>query len=403
MSPYFLMAILYLSLAVLAALDSSLASLNLVPWFNGLRWLRVHLITLGVVSEVAFGLLPILVAKRVGQPWPRTRWDIWLTLNVGLLTLLVGIPPINAVLILTGGTLIFTATTLLLIQLKNLGLHRRAASGRASRKFYLAALSYLLLGIFLGTGLWLGWGPAIGLDGPKEVHVHTNLWGFTALLFAGLLVDLYPRFAGRSLAWPRSIDATFWLMTLGALGLVLGPWLKIDTLSMGGLVVHSIGTILLLANLVKPLLGERRAWSPGMSHLVTSYFWLLAPGVIAPMIVVKAPWFPVATVESSGAPMLVYGWVLQFGYALIPYLFARLFLPDQPARLGGSWFSLATAHAGGIFLAASLFIAAFQAPLGAIAFALWVLSTGPIAVDLWRIVRAGLAQIEQGALGATGS
>lgn len=35
------------------------------------------------------------------------RWDIWLTLNAGLLTLLVGIPLVNGALILAGGPLIF--------------------------------------------------------------------------------------------------------------------------------------------------------------------------------------------------------------------------------------------------------------------------------------------------------
>ena len=51
------------------------------------------------------------------MPRPKIRWDIWLTLNLGLLILLVGIPPINAVFITAGGTLIFIAVTLLIVQL----------------------------------------------------------------------------------------------------------------------------------------------------------------------------------------------------------------------------------------------------------------------------------------------
>jgi hypothetical protein len=112
-NPYLLMTLLYASLAVLAALDSSLTSFNLVPWFSGLRWLRVHLITLGTLSEITFGLLPVLVAARAGRPKPPLRWGIWLTLNAGLLTLLIGIPLVNTALIFTGGTLVFVAATLL--------------------------------------------------------------------------------------------------------------------------------------------------------------------------------------------------------------------------------------------------------------------------------------------------
>ena len=70
---YFLMSALFVVLAILAAVDSSLASLNLLPWFNGLRWVRVHLITLGAMTEALFGILPLLAAIRFNLPWPRFR------------------------------------------------------------------------------------------------------------------------------------------------------------------------------------------------------------------------------------------------------------------------------------------------------------------------------------------
>ena len=50
-----------------------------------------------------------------GLARPAPRWDVWLALNVGLLTLLVGIPLVNAAFILTGGGLVFAAVGLLLI------------------------------------------------------------------------------------------------------------------------------------------------------------------------------------------------------------------------------------------------------------------------------------------------
>ena len=108
---YFLMSALFVLMAILAAADASLTSLNVLPWFNGLRWVRVHLITLGAMTEALFGALPLLTALHFNRPRPRFRWDIWLTLNAGLLTLLIGIPIVNQALIFTGGTLIFTATT----------------------------------------------------------------------------------------------------------------------------------------------------------------------------------------------------------------------------------------------------------------------------------------------------
>ncbi len=395
-NPYFLMTVLYAALAVLAAVDASAASLSLLPWFNGLRWLRVHFITLGVLTEVIFGLLATLVTARSGQPKPKTRWDIWLTLNAGLLTLIIGVPLVNAVFMITGGTLIFIAAALLLKQLSDLrhsAPHTDKSMG-TGRKFYIAGLSYLLLGIFVGMGLWSGWPELLQIKVPIEVHIHANNWGFMALVFAGLLVDLYPGFTNRPLAWPHSITPIFWMMTIGALLLVLGPWLKNELFSVPGIILHLVATGWLLLNVSKPLRGDGLLKTPGFWHLVTSYVWIIAPVLVAPLIILKVPGFPGTGIEQNAPQALIYGWVLQFGYALIPYLFTRALLPDRPAKLGGSWFSLVTVHAGGAFLWASIFIKEYQAVMHGTAYALWAVSLIATVIDLWRITRTGLDRLE---------
>ena len=117
MIPYFIMAILYLAMAFLMALDVALVDWQILPWFNGTVWLRVHFITLGVLTQIIFAVMPALVAIHYRLPRPKFRWDIWLLLNTGLIMLLVGMPLVNHMLILAGGTLIFVATILLVIQL----------------------------------------------------------------------------------------------------------------------------------------------------------------------------------------------------------------------------------------------------------------------------------------------
>ncbi len=389
MNPYFLMALLFAFLALLTAADASLTSGQILVWFNGLRWLRVHLITLGVLTEVLFGALPMIVAAHTQQPRPKIRWDIWLTLNAGILILLAGIPIINGPLIIGGATLVFIAAGLLLIHLRTLGRlsGRQLLGNRAGQKFYVAGLIFLLLGIFLGAGIWLGWGRWLHLANVKEVHVHTNLWGFVSLTFAGLLVDLYPDFAKRAFAWPRSISPIFWLMALGGVGLVVGPWVGVDLVTSVGLVLHAIATLWLLANIIKPLAGDRQAWTPGMLHLVSAYVWFLMPVVVAPLIVLNAPNFPVAQFEQNGGPILVYGWMLQFAYALLPYLFDRAIRPTEAARLGGSWLSLATVHIGGVFFWLGLMYVAYQPALHGAAFAFWTLSLWPLVAGLGQSVR----------------
>lgn len=395
--PYFLMSLLYLSLVALGALASVLTGLGVISLFGSLEWLRVHLVTLGAFSEITFGLAPTLAASMRGLPRSKMRWDIWLSLNAGIVLLLIGIPTITRALIVTGGTLVGIATVLLIKQL--IGLRPAQAPQKTSsmegRKFYITGLSYLMIGGLVGTGLWLGWSEALHIASPIEVHVHTNLWGFAAIILAGLLVDLYPSFANRPLAWPRSIPWIYWSMTLGALGLILGPWLNVSIFTVVGLILHTLGSILLLVIVVKPLFGDRRAWTPGMWHLLTSYIWFFLPVVVAPLIVARATDFPVQEISGSGGPILIFGWIVQFGYALVPYLFRRFFEPDKPARLGGTWLSLVTVHLGGILFWVSLFFSNVEPVTRSLAYGFWIVSGLPILISLWKSLRSAVQKVEK--------
>lgn len=402
---YFLMSGLFIVMAVIAALDASLTSLNLLPWFNGLRWLRVHLITLGAMTETIFGVLPLLVAIRHGRPRPAFRWDIWLALNAGLLTLLVGIPIVNEALIVAGGTLVFSAAVLLIDQLRRMGptvgAEHAASPERHGRRFYIAGLSFFLLGILIGTGLWFGWSDWLRIAVPLEAHIHANSWGLMSLVFAGLIVDTYAMWAGRPLAWPRSVTPIFWLTVFGALGLVLGPWLQSLYFTVPGLILHQTATLWLMLNMLRPLIlppsgswRGARALEPGIWHVITSYFWISAPVIVAPLILLGVRGVPGVTIEQNAPQALIYGWVFQFGFALLPYFFRRAFLPDEPARLGGNWFSLVAANLGGVFLWASIFVESLYGPLHGIAYALWGAAAVPVTVELWRIITRGLARLD---------
>src|SRR5512145_1689636 len=222
--PYLLTTLLFTFVALLAAADASLVSINLVSAFPALRWVRVHFVTLGILSQVIFGLLPVLVASLSRRPRPGMRWDIWLGLNAGLVALVAGFAAVNQPMIFAGGTLIFLAATLLLIQLWRV----RGGEAPASLKFYITGVFYLLVGIIVGTGLFLNWSPALYIKVPLEAHIHANSWGFMSLVFAGLLVDFVPMITGKPLSSKNATAYIFWGMTLGAFGLVLGPWLGGD-------------------------------------------------------------------------------------------------------------------------------------------------------------------------------
>ena len=115
--PYLITTLLYIVVALLSAVDVSLISLNFLNVFVALRWMRVHFVTLGVLSQMLFGVLPNLVASVSNKPRPAMRWDIWLLVNAGLVTLVAGFAGMTQIMIFVGGTLIFIAASLLLLQL----------------------------------------------------------------------------------------------------------------------------------------------------------------------------------------------------------------------------------------------------------------------------------------------
>ncbi len=387
--PYLITTLLYTLVALFIAADASLVSMNLLSAFPALRWVRVHFITLGIISQVAFGLLPILIASLAKKQKPAMRWDIWLTLNAGFVALVAGFSGVNQAMIFTGGTLIFVAATLLLIQLWNV----RGGDAPASIKFYITGVFYLLVGIIIGTGLWLNWSDALYIKVPLEAHIHANSWGFMSLVFAGLLVDFVSMVTGRALGGKNAVTYIYWGMTLGAFGLVLGPWLGGSLPpTVSGLVLHLSSTIWMVVLLIKAFKQSGKLNSAGSWHLVSSYMWIIAPIGMAPFIMLGI--VEGGPIESTAPQALIYGWVLQYGIALIPYIARRFFLKEENPQLGGSWLSLISATLGSIFVWVSIFIVPARGVLYGIGFALYAIVLIPPVKELFEIARDGLKKIE---------
>lgn len=387
--PYLLTTLLYIFVALFAAADASLVSLNLASAFPALRWVRVHFITLGILSQTIFGLLPVLVASLAKKTRPAIRWDIWLTLNAGFVALVAGFAGVNHPMIFAGGALIFTAATLFFIQLWN----ARGGNAPASLKFYIASVFYLFVGILVGTGLWLNWSDALYIQVPLEVHIHANSWGFMSLVFAGLFVDFIPMITGRPLGGKNAISYIYWGMTLGAFGLVLGPWLGGSLPpTITGLILHLSATILLIVLAGRALKASGHLSTAGGWHLLASYTWILLPVLVAPLILTHL--IPGGPVESIAPQPLIYGWVLQFGVALIPYIARRFFLKQETPPLGGHWFSLAGIALGSVLVWVSIFLVDMRGVLYGIGFALYALALIPPVKELFEIVRDGFRRIE---------
>ena len=320
------------------------------------------------------------------------RWIAWLLLNAGLIALLLAIPLVNTAMIVAGGSLVLAAVVLLLLQLVQIRsplASKARGLGCGGTRFYVAGLGYLLLGAFLGTGLYLGWSAWLHLPAIKEVHVHSNLWGFASLIFAGLMVDLPIWGQGESQLQGRRVNAIFLLMTTGALGLALGPWLGSGPLQAGGLVLHVLGTFLLLLWAIRQLRHSRSGWTAGRLHILASYAWLLLVAVLGPVVVFLPQSNLAQNTVSQGSPLLIYGWLMQFLLAVLPLLYVRAFTPERPAGLGGNGLTLVAANAGAVLYVGGLLRPGAAALLQGLAFAAFALAMLPVAIQLWRTVQVG--------------
>lgn len=402
MIPYLIVAFLYLLVAILAALETSFISWGTLPWFNGMVWLRIHFITIGVITQIIFGVTPILTAKIYNLPKPKIRWDIWTLLNAGIILLVMGIPLISKIPIISGGTLIFIATTLLIMQLA--GIKRAAGKNSTAsngRKFYISGFVFFLIGVLVGTGLFTGWSGPLGITGDAgEVHIHAQNWGFLSLVFAGFFIDLYPVWTKRQLSNMKAITPIFGMLTWGAFTLVLSPWFGSQALALIGAPLHVAASIWLLVIAIKPLRGDKAAWMPGISHLLTSYFWLFAPLLTAPWVIfgLESDWVPTAALNSMTPQALIYGWVLQFSFAILPYFYHRFFLGNENAELGGTWLSLVLVNLGSIILWASILVEPMRNSLHSIAYMLWAISFLPVTVDIWQKTKMGMEKAETAVL-----
>lgn len=373
-NPYFLMTVLYLFIAALIAVQTALIHFGILETVANLTWVRIHFITLGVLTQLIFGYSPKLINKNASP-----RFDIWLLLNAGLWGFFGGRSLFNSPVMITGGLLIFLATILFILHLHQL---QTNDVSYPTQWFYIFGSIYLLIGITVGTGIWAGWSDELFVGNALEVHVHANNWGFLVLVFSGLFLDLFPRITQQNIHWPSSIPYVLIAQILGAFGLILGPWIGNVPISIVGMVFFLLGTITMLINFLWPLREKR---SVGFYHIITGYFWIFLPLFVAPFVIFHVPGFE--WVEPTAPQALIYGWVLQVGIAFVWSL-----IDQESNTLGGSWMSLILINLGAILLWISMFWREVFEILQGTAYSMWFIALIPIFWKLFSKLSASVSQ-----------
>jgi cytochrome c oxidase cbb3-type subunit I len=353
-NPFYLMAGVYLVLAVLALAALALVTVGVLAPIPGLVWMRIHLLTIGVVVQVVLGALPSLAAARLQSQPPGRAMNgaLWLLVNSSLALLLYSMPQGLSVLAAAAAVGIFLAIVLMLASL-----HRRGAcppvGARAGLLLFVVGPLFFLVGIFMAVSMLLHWPAPGGFFGQLEAHVHANVWGFLALVVAGVLLERLPAAVGRPLRWPSLVPATSWLLVLGTAGLVFGPWLAVLPMTILGIAVYVTGTGLLLANLVATAIAGHR-WTANIAHLLVAYIWMLVPAAIAPIILAITGKLPTGQVEAAAVSGLIAGWVLQVALAGLPLRLREL--RQRATGWDGSWISLVLLNVGVLLVWVAAFI-----------------------------------------------
>jgi FtsH-binding integral membrane protein len=182
-------------------------------------------------------------------------------------------------------------------------------------------------------------------------------------------------------------------MTVGAFGLVLGPWIGGSLPpTVAGLILHIASTVWLVILMGRALQAGGQLKHAGGWHLIASYSWILLPVLVAPLILLGV--IQAGPVEATAPQALIYGWVLQFSIAFIPYISRRFFLKEEKPDLGGCWFSLTTLTLGSVFVWLSIFVLPFRSVLYGLGFVLYALALIHPVKELVEIARDGLHRHE---------
>ena len=316
------MAGLYLTVGLVAVVGTLTVEAGFIEPLPRLRWVLIHLVTIGGLTQAVFGALPALLTAGT-EPSRGTatgrRWLQWLSLNAGYPLLLLGMATGTTVVAVTGATFVLGALGLLLSTVFRTNV--RATDRRISR-YYRLAPWFLVVGILAAFGMLLGVHGPGGYIGSLEAHVHANAWGFLAFVVAGTLLTVLPALLATELRYPRLVSVTFWAMAIGVVGLVAGPWLGHNEVTVVGLGSYAIGTGTLLANVVGTHRSSDRSHPRRIALVLGANLWLAFPVPWAPLVLLAPEIVPAGAIEIAAINGLVFGWMLQLAMAFLPVVAA---------------------------------------------------------------------------------
>ncbi|MFU8868408.1 hypothetical protein [Natronococcus sp.] len=319
LTPFHAAGVVFLLVGLVLALYQGLQEFALVPEVSWITWTHIHFVTVGAFTQLLFGMLPQLTARKLERPTPSPRATraSFLGLNGALLLAWYGRAYGEPLWFDVGLATIWLLTLWLFALVVWMAL--RSSGGRARDPtigFYVLSPFVYLIGLGFAFGLF-----SHSLDVPggwwglREAHVHANAWGFLGLAAIGTLYDLFPRLVDAELYSQRLKRDSFPLFALGIVPLVVGPVLDMGrTVTAAGLALYAAGYLLYVYTLFRTY----RAGTPNGTALsvLAAQLWILGPAGFAPFVLFGVPLgIPEPWLETGALHFFFLGWALPIALA----------------------------------------------------------------------------------------
>jgi len=292
-----------------------------------ITWTHIHFVTIGAFTQLLFGTLPQLAARKLERPGPSpsTFGVASVGLNVALVLVWYGRAFGEPLWFDIGLGTIWLLTSWLFAVV--LVMVRRSDGGRARDPtigFYLLSPFVYLIGLALAFGLYShGWDVPGGWYGLREAHVHANAWGFLGLAAIGTLYDLFPRLVdGAVQRAPETLLAPAVCARYRPARRRTGTRHGEDgDRDRTGAVRRRLRSLHLHAR--SNLLGRNAERDGALSALVAQ-LWILGPASFAPFILFGVPLgIPDPWIETGALHFFFLGWALPIALAGLLLVVAR--------------------------------------------------------------------------------
>lgn len=276
--------------------------------YEGGRWLPLHLVLIGGVSQLVIATAQFFAAAFFATDLPargsiRAQLVLW---NVGAIVLILGIYNDVRVLTDTGSTLLAVAVAMVfagLAQMQRVSLQQR----RVMVRWYYTCLGFFLAGMIVGVTLasTVAWTQGDLLS----AHITLMLGGWLGTAIVGTLHTFFPSITGTMLAQPRLEPPTYWAWIAGVVTLTAGLAFALPAVTVAGWLVLIAAASMLLTNIVMTArtgsLGELPATLVGAGQAC-----LVAGLVLAAAATVANSGEGLDSAQRAAAgSLLLFGWV----------------------------------------------------------------------------------------------